>query len=121
MSSRLSSNVGRIINFPRRGKSGGSSDLVKAVLPVAAALTWQIVQRSDAFKRAAGGSREPSRGARAVAGKAAGKGAAPAGKAARKVRRSARYYAITILIVALENPTTRRLLISILKLLRNFM
>jgi hypothetical protein len=120
MSSRLSSNVGRIINFPRRNKNGESVQLLRVALPIAVALAWQILQRTDAFKSATGEPKRAPRGARNAGARAAvRKTAPPAGKATRKGRRSARYYAVTSLIVALENPTTRRLLISGLKLLRN--
>ncbi len=49
-----------------------------------------------------------------------GKGAPSASKEAPKRRRSTRYYAVTALIAGLENPTSRKVIIGGLKLLRNF-
>ena len=119
MASGLSSNVGRIINFPKRGRNGGPKEFLKVVVPLAVMLTWRIMEARQS---------KPAGNLDAVKGKVAskaketvGKKGAPAGKPARKARHSARYYAITALITALENPTSRKVVISGLKLARNFL
>src|SRR5690349_6865983 len=117
MSSRLSSNVGRIINFPRRGKNDEATmQMLKVALPIVAGVAWQLLQRREQARRGPAGAAKEMAGRAQEAMKAT---SGAANTARRKARRSARYYAISAPIVAIEHPTSRKLLISALKLLRN--
>jgi len=121
MASNLSSNVGRVINFPGRGgRNQMAAQMLRVALPIAATLAWRYMQSRHTASGPAETAKQTVRAAARGAGSAAQKTAQGA-KGAAKTRHSARYYAVTALIAALENPTTRKLVISTLKLVRNFL
>lgn len=124
MSTERGSGVGRIVNFPGQGKDQGPVDLLKVALPIVVGLAWQLYMRrsagaEDRAKQSVEVVKDKAaKGAEVVKAKPA-KGAAKV-KAEAKPRRSARYYAITALIVAVENPATRKVVVNALKLVRHF-